>query len=59
MRDERDDARVERDRARAELEDARAQLPAREEEYRQLQERLSNAHNEVRARLAEVDAAPR
>ena len=46
-----------RDRARAELEDARAQLPAREEEYRQ--ERLSNAHSEVRARLAEVDAVPR
>jgi len=59
MRDERDTARAERDRARAELEDARAQLPAREEEYRQMQERLSNAHSAVRARLAEGDVVPR
>ena len=59
MRDERDVARAERDRARAELQDARAQLPAREEDYRQLRERLSNAHNEVRARLAEDDAVSR
>jgi hypothetical protein len=44
MRDERDVARAERDRARAELQDARAQLPAREEDYRQLRERLSNAY---------------